>query len=101
MARMHMSFQVYYHRVTRGWEAHLLCLLRLCSELADAGKLPALTPSNVRKFFEAKGALDGDDWLWFDESAKESALHAWARANNETPELAELSRSFLLRKKTF
>lgn len=37
VARMHMSYQVYYHRVTRGWEAHLLCLFQLASELAQKG----------------------------------------------------------------
>ena len=60
MARMHMSFQVYYHRVTRGWEAHLLCLLRLASELAKDDKLPPSTPSNVAKFLRSDGLLDGD-----------------------------------------
>jgi HD superfamily phosphohydrolase len=101
MARMHMSFQVYYHRVTRGWEAHLLCLLRLASDLAKQHKLPASTPSNVRRFLEGEGVVDGDDWLFFDESAKESALHAWAQTTAITPKLAELSSSFLLRKKVF
>lgn len=101
MARMHMSFQVYYHRVTRGWEAHLLCLFRLASDLAQSGKLPSSTPLNVRRFLEAKERLDGDDWLWFDESAKESALHSWSQATEEAPALAELSRAFLLRRKIF
>lgn len=101
MARMHMSFQVYYHRVTRGWEAHLLCLLRMASELAKDDKLPSATPENVRRFLGSEGRLEGDDWLWFDESAKEAALHAWAQAGSGWADLAALSRSFLLRDKTF
>ncbi len=101
MARMHMSYQVYYHRATRGWEAHLLCVLKLAAEAAKADALPSATPSNVKKFLRAEGMLQGDDWLWFDESAMEAALHAWATAGAEHTELAELSRAFLLRQKKF
>lgn len=103
MARMHMSFQVYYHRVTRGWEAHLLCLLGRAAQLAKSGTLPSSTPMNVAQFLRSEGGdLDGDDWLWFDESAKEAALHAWAaQTSGELEELADLSRAFLLREKRF
>ena len=101
MARMHMSFQVYYHKATRGWEAHLLCLLKLASERAKSGTLPAGTPANVTRFLKAEGHLTGDDWLWFDESAIEASLHAWAGARASDAELAGLSRNFLLRKKSF
>jgi HD superfamily phosphohydrolase len=108
MARMHMSYQVYYHRATRGWEAHLLCLLQLAAEILKKGDLPANTPPNVIYFLKpaadnakSKEPLTGDAWLWFDESSVEAALHAWASAQETQPELAELSRNFLLRKKTF
>lgn len=102
MARMHMNFQVYYHRVTRGWEAHLLCLLRLASELAKSDNLPASTPGNVVRFLRSDGLLEGDDWLWFDESAKEAALHAWAQEQKPSlRKLAVLSRAFLVREKMF
>jgi HD superfamily phosphohydrolase len=101
VARMHMSYQVYYHRTTRGWEAHLLCLLKLAAELAQQDALPAGTASNLKKFLRAEGMLTGDDWLWFDESSIEASLHAWAGARNTQPLLADLSRSFLLRQKSF
>lgn len=101
MARMHMSFQLYYHRVTRGWEAHLLCLLRLAGQLAEQDKLPPGTPQNVLRFLRDKGMLQDDDWLWFDESAVEAALQHWATAADAGEDLAQLSRSFLLRDRVF
>lgn len=101
MARMHMSYQVYYHRTTRGWEAHLLCLLKLAAELAKNKTLPTGTSPNLNQFLRAEGVLMGDDWLWFDESAMEGSLHAWAGAKETNLELADLSRSFLLRQKSF
>jgi hypothetical protein len=101
MARMHMSYQVYYHRTTRGWEAHLLCLLKVAAELAQKDALPTGTSPNLKQFLCAEGVLTGDDWLWLDESAIEASLHAWSAANDSQPILADLSRSFLLRKKSF
>lgn len=101
MARMHMSYQVYYHRTTRGWEAHLLCLLKLAAELAQKDALPAGTSPCLKQFLRAEGALTGDNWLWFDESSIEASLHAWAGAKEVNPDLAEYSRSFLLRQKSF
>ena len=101
MARMHMSFQVYYHRATRGWEAHLLCLLRLAGSLAKEGKLPGGTPPSVARFLESEGVLEGDHWLWFDESALEAAMQVWASSDDADRRLAELSRCFLLREKVF
>ena len=101
MARMHMSYQVYYHRTTRGWEAHLLCLLKIAADLARNNNLPEGTASNLKQFLCAEGVLTGDDWLWFDESAIEASLHVWANAKDISPELAGLSRSFLLREKVF
>lgn len=101
MARMHMSFQVYYHRVTRGWEAHMLCLLQLAAKHAKAGEIPAGTSPVVEAFLTKEGKLDGDDWLFFDESALESSLQAWARGDGAYKKLADLSRAFLLREKVF
>lgn len=101
VARMHMSYQVYYHRATRGWESHLLCLLQLAADRARDEKLPKNTPSNVKEFLKSEGALQDDNWLWFDESAIEAGMHAWSGATEADPELAEMSRNFLLRKKTF
>ncbi len=101
MARMHMSFQVYYHRATRGWEAHMLCLLQLAAKHAKAGELPVGTSPVVEAFLAKEGKLDGDDWLFFDESAMESSLQAWARGEGAVKKLAELSRAFLLREKMF
>jgi len=92
---------VYYHRTTRGWEAHLLCLLKLAVELAQRNALPVGTSPNLGRFLRAEGVLTGDDWLWFDESAIEASLHAWAGATETQPVLADLSRSFLLRQKSF
>lgn len=45
--------------------------------------------------------MEGDDWLWFDESAKEAALHAWAAGAGASAELSKMSRAFLLREKLF
>jgi HD superfamily phosphohydrolase len=101
MARMHMSYQVYYHRTTRGWEAPLLCLLKLAAELAKKKVLPVGTSPNLNQFLCAEGALTGDDWLWFDESSIEASLHAWAGAKEVSQDLADYSRSFLLRQKLF
>jgi len=101
MARTHMSYQVYYHKATRGWEAHLLCLLKLAAEAANSGTLPPTTPANVGRFLRDGSVLQGDDWLWFDESAIEASMHAWAMAGQSHAELKELSRAFLLREKVF
>jgi HD superfamily phosphohydrolase len=104
VARMHMSYQVYYHRVTRGWEAHLLCLFRLASQLAAAGSLPASTPRVVFRFFTDKGTLSHADFLTFDEPQMIAAFHAWAE-NGETEGdlglLGQLSSAFLQRTKHF
>ncbi|PAW76939.1 MAG: hypothetical protein B9S32_13505 [Verrucomicrobia bacterium Tous-C9LFEB] len=99
MARMHMSFQVYYHRVTRGWEAHMLCLLNLAAKQAKTGELPSGTSNLLLSFLQKEGNLENDDWVFFDESCLESSLHAWASTNHGV--LGEMSRKFLLREKLF
>ena len=99
-----MSYQVYYHRVTRGWEAHMLCLFRLAHELARDGKLPTGTPRVVSLFFGQSGAIPHEDFLSFDEPQMIAALHAWAE--NDSTEangirLRDLSSAFLQRRKLF
>jgi len=104
VARMHMSYQVYYHRVTRGWEAHLLCMFRLARKMAVAGQLPVATPTTVSAFFRLGGALEHSDFLAFDEPQMIAAFHAWADyegADETTRKLAELASAFLNRRKLF
>jgi HD superfamily phosphohydrolase len=101
MSRMHMSYQVYFHRETRRWEAHMLCLLGLASALVSEGRLPPGAPAPVESFLSASGRLNDDDWWGLDESTMEAALHSWLRRKNDVPELAELCRSFLEREKVF
>jgi hypothetical protein len=98
---MHMSFQVYFHRVTRGWEAHLLCLFNWATELANSGSLPAETPNIVLQFFSQKGILTSDQFLQFDEAVMLAALHAWATSPKSDAYLAVLAKSFLFREKQF
>lgn len=102
MARMHMSYQVYFHKSTRGWEAHLLCLLNMARELAKAGTLPTGTPPIIKKFLET-GILDADEWLFFDESSMQGAFAVWAAASDggAVANLAELSRAYLTRTKLY
>lgn len=104
VARMHMSYQVYYHRVTRAWEAHMLCLFRLAHELAGDGKLPSGTPRVVSLFFGQSGAITHEDFLSFDEPQMIAALHAWAEndsTNANAIRLRDLSSAFLQRRKLF
>ncbi len=105
VARMHMSLQVYFHRVTRGWEAHLLCLFEEAAKLAadDTGGLPAATPETVLAFFANKGATSASDFLRFDEVSCLAAFHAWAEAKEQAgcEWLGELAERFLLRSKVF
>ena len=104
VARMHMSYQVYYHRVTRGWEAHMLCLFRLAHELARDGGLPAATPKVVARFFSQSGDISHEDFLSFDEPQMIAAFHVWAEndgSDANAVRLRELANAFLLRKKLF
>jgi hypothetical protein len=63
IARMHMSLQVYFHRATRGWEAHLLCLFGIAVNLAKRSRLPKQTPEVVARFFERGGDVTHQDFL--------------------------------------
>ncbi len=104
VARMHMSYQVYYHRVTRGWEAHMLCLFGLAHELAGEEKLPPGTPRVVAGFFRESGAISHKDFLSFDEPQMIAALHVWAEYHSDDEKLTrlgELASAFLERRKLF
>jgi HD superfamily phosphohydrolase len=102
VARMHMSFQVYFHKATRGWEAHLLCLFNVAAELARRNGLPKETPLAVRHFFKTRGEMPHDQFLLFDEATMFSAMQTWAGATTKKHQrLAELSRGFLRREKSF
>ena len=102
VARMHMSLQVYYHRATRGWEIHLLCLLEEAADLAKNGKLPASTPPALRLLIEQKGEVDADTFLQMNEALFQTCLQAWAREKGSGHnKVADLSRAFLERRKCF
>lgn len=98
MARLHMTMQVYMHRVTRGYEVLLLNLFQLASKLASEGKLPQSTPEIVRNYFETKGQLTHEQWLEFDEMAMYAALANWASCQEEN-DLRRMSHAFLRRER--
>jgi uncharacterized protein len=102
IARMHMSLQVYFHKATRGWEAHLLCLFNLAAVLAKQKQLPSGTPEIAEHFFKTRGMLADDEFLLFDEASILGALQVWARATAKKHQpLAEFARGFLRREKSF
>jgi HD superfamily phosphohydrolase len=102
IARMHMSLQVYFHKATRGWEAHLLCLFNLAAQLAKQGKLPTATPDIVRRFFAGEGTLSHTDFLLFDEAILTHAFQVWSLSTApEHRRLAELATGFLTRQRSF
>lgn len=102
IARMHMSLQVYFHKTTRGWEAHLLCLFNHAADLAKQGRLPEGTPGIAQRFFAGEGKLSHADFLLCDESTLIAAMQGWSQATQkEHKRLAELSQAFLKRQKVF
>src|SRR5258706_3381509 len=102
IARMHMTLQVYFHKATRGWEAHLLSLFNIATDLAKKHQLPNGTPDIVRRFFETKGNLSHDEFLLFDETTLLCAFQVWSFSNViEHKDLATLARAFLRREKLF
>lgn len=102
VARLHMSLQVYYHRATRGWEAHLLCLFKQAAELARESRLPGATPELVTRFFASDGGLSLAESLLCDEASLVCAMQVWAGSSaEEYRDLAELSSAFLYRKKLY
>ncbi|MBI2925546.1 MAG: HD domain-containing protein [Verrucomicrobia bacterium] len=102
IARMHMSLQVYFHKNTRRFEAHLLRLFRIASELAAKRRLPKGTPGIVQRFFETHGTLPHDEFLLLDEATLLCAVQMWSCANAKQHEvLASLAKAFLNREKVF
>ncbi|MFG0291772.1 MAG: HD domain-containing protein [Phycisphaerales bacterium JB050] len=101
MARAHMTMQVYFHRVTRGFEVLLLNLFSEASKFAEI--LPSGTPAVVRDFFCAKGDLSPEQWLQFDESQLTAAIHSWAQeaGSEQLSELAVLADAFLNRRRYY
>lgn len=89
-ARLHMTQQVYMHRVTRGYEMLLLFIFALVKEKLNNPAVWSGVPSPVRFFFENLGKVPPTEWLAFDEAAMTSALQAWASLKE--PELAQLAR---------
>lgn len=102
IARMHMSLQVYFHKATRGWEAHLLCLFNQAADLAVKNQLPLTTPEIVKRFFVGQGELTHVEFLLFDEAILTHAFQVWSLSGaSEHRRLAELASGFLTRKKSF
>jgi uncharacterized protein len=102
LARAHMNEQVYFHRVTRGFEAMLLNLFQLAASSAQRGDLPTGTPEVVHRFFLNGGQLNEPDWLAFDESVLVSAFHAWARSQTGGDrDIPRLASAFLNRDRLY
>jgi len=102
VARMHMSLQVYFHKATRGWEAHLLCLFKIAADLSEKDRLPKETPAIVRSFFKTRGKLPHDQLLLFDEAALVSAFQVWSLSMGLRHKvLASLAAALLRREKLF
>lgn len=100
LARAHMNEQVYFHRVTRGYEAMLLALFAEAGEIAAKNDLPIDTPPLVVKFLRERGRLEGEDWIRFDESQLLVAMHSWAGSKHPQHHgLARWSRAFLNRER--
>lgn len=104
MARQHMSLQVYFHKTTRRWEAHLLCLFREAARLAGTSEgLPEGTPSAVVDYFSKGGAVPHETFLRVDEPLLLAALSIWASASDSDPHvlLKQLAATYLARRKLF
>jgi len=104
MARQHMSLQVYFHKTTRRWEAHLLCLFREAARLAGASEgLPEGTPSAVVDYFSKGGAVPHETFLRVDEPLLLAALSIWASVSDSDPHvlLKQLFSTYLARRKLF
>jgi len=102
MARQHMSVQVYFHKSTRRWEAHLLCLFREAARLAQEGKLPEATLPTVREYFLRMGAVDDSIFRQVDEPGIIGSMSLWANSSKKPHRLlALLSGAYLNRQKVF
>lgn len=102
MARQHMSVQVYFHKSTRRWEAHLLCLFREAARLAQMDKLPSGTLPAVKAYFAEMGGVDDDVFLEVDEPTVIGCLGLWAGSTQKQHALlARLAKAYLRREKIF
>jgi HD superfamily phosphohydrolase len=98
MARLEMYQQVYFHRVTRGYEVLLLRLFEAAATAIDAGGLPAGTPAIVEKYFRMRGELSIEEVIKLDESQMLAAFHAWADSVDEQwSTIRKLAGAFLNR----
>lgn len=98
IARLHMTMQVYTHKTTRMWEAHLLLLFAEATRLAATGGLPSETPEVVKRYFTQKGEVSHKDFLQLDEPALQTAMVAWAHSGEGTARLRDFSTGYLCRK---
>ena len=102
LARQHMSVQVYFHKSTRRWEAHLLCLFREASRLALEENLPLGTPSLISEYFRTRGGVIHAVFLRIDEPSIIGAINLWSSTAGPAHRLlADLSLAYLERKKIF
>jgi len=99
IARLHMTMQVYAHKTTRMWEAHLLLLFAEATRMAESKALPAETPAVVRRFFEQKGEISHKDFLQLDEPALQTAMVVWSQAEDGSPKLQKFSDCYLRRRR--
>jgi len=101
LARAHMNEQVYFHRVTRGYEVLLLNLFKQAACASDDETLPSGTPGVVAKFVSRqRDDFTTDDWLKFDEAACYTAFQSWT-SGHEHADLAEFAIAFLNRKRMY
>jgi uncharacterized protein len=102
LARDHMNAQVYFHRVTRGFEVLLLHLFSLSSRISRKGDLPEGTPEVVLSLLKNNGKLSRKEWLSFDETMMTAAFHVWSKPDAKSPQLLlRLSHAFLYRERIY
>lgn len=100
LARAHMSDQVYFHRVTRGYECMLLSLFAEARRIQGEGGLPKSTPTLVVEFLARAGEIDPESWLRLDESQLIVAMHDWASDRDPmNANLVRWSNAFLERER--
>lgn len=100
IARMHMTYQVYFHKATRCWEAHLLCLFAEAARLAERDGLPSSTSPIIQEFFRTKGNLGFEDFIRLDDASLVAQFNIWADCTDSNlRELAIWSQALVFRKK--
>lgn len=99
IARVHLTMQVYTHRTTRMWEAHLLLLFAEATRLASSYELPPETPAYVSDYFKKKGAVSHEEFLKIDEPALLTCITIWSDSTGASERLRLLAAAFLERKR--